>query len=59
MARPPKCRPHHGRGAVAAFYFAKFIQDCGLAGLTSRGGPGALTKELKTLGVFDRKYGVL
>ena len=26
--------------AVAIFYFAKSRQDCGLAGLTSRGGPG-------------------
>ena len=42
QARRPELWPHHRRTttAAAAVYSAKFRQDLGLAGLTSRGGPG-------------------
>ena len=59
QARPPQYRPHNRHGAAAAFYFAKSSHDCVHASFNSPGGPGALKTELKTLGVFDRKYGLL
>ena len=42
QARRPECWSHHGRTTTAAagVYSAKSRQDLGLAGLTSRGGPG-------------------
>ena len=42
QARRPECWSHHGRTttAVAGVYSGKSMQDLGLAGLPSRGGPG-------------------